>query len=227
MSTQNSHGIAITRPSKYTNNFISCYWIVKPIQFDYTSLTNWFSHCAIYPPAQLAQCLQMYISAWFVWCDPIRSTDCCGSTTIPTDIVCSACNLVIFVSNQYSSNWTDCRAQLNIFENSIVCSPGAQPSFRLISLEIKLLWICESLDWLGLCWDFPQSAISFTCRHSNLLTFQRSVLPPPICRPITARSGGGGWPIRGRIQHTDWIVRILERTAGIFDISIMLLMIHQ
>ena len=150
-------------------------------------------------------------------------------TTIPTiqDIDCSACNLVIFVSNQYSSNWTDCRAQLNIFENSIVGSPGAQPSFRLISLEIKLLWICESLDSLGLCWDFPQRAISFTCRHSNLLTFQRSVLPPTVCRPITARGGGDDWPISIRIQHTDWIVRILERTAGIFDISIMLLMIHQ
>lgn len=76
--------------------------------------------------------------------------------------------------------------------------------------------------------------LSLTCRHSarpgetmpTLSTNERRAFGSrDFCRPMRERDGGE--PIRGRIQHTDWIVRILECTAGIFDISIMLLMIHQ
>ena len=103
-------------------------------------------------------------------------------------------------------------------------------SFRLISNEIELLWI-----FFASTPGFPQSAIKLsmsapepgeTMPRPELSTNQRPDFGSrDRCRPIGGRGDGG--PITGRMQHTDWIVRILECTAGIFDISIMLLMIHQ
>ena len=77
---------------------------------------------------------------------------------------------------------------------------------------------------------FPQSHINFTSPadtrgNHGPRPARTAAAATADSRPIGSR--GGRQPISGRIQHVDWIVRILDRSAGIFDISIMLLMIHQ
>ena len=164
----------------------------------FTCITNCISHWVIYPDPNRVQ-LWPHKKQWL------------HLHTRP------ACNLVIFVSNQYSSNWTHRRAQLNIFQNSIVCSMVAHLFASFLS---KLSCYEYSNDSSLASWWFPQRHISLTCGHSP-------VFPPSPANSRPMRVRGGNQPIRNRIQHVDWIVRILDSSTGIFDISIMLLMIHQ
>ena len=132
--------------------------------------------------------------------------------------------IVIFVPNQYSSKWSFFNWAQQLWQRA----PAGvfSPHFHWNWVVMNILRPGSEVS--------HREPLSLTCRHQagqgetmpTLSTNESRVFGSrDFCRPMRAR--GGGEPIKGRIQHSDWIVRILECTAGIFDISIMLLMIHQ